>query len=52
MIIIFIKNIKIIDKKKSCIIKKIKNKLISTFLMADMSLISFYLGFKCNVVAT
>lgn len=45
---VFINDIKIINKKKSSIIKKVKIKLISTFLIVNISSISFYLDPKIN----
>lgn len=43
---IFVDNIKIIAIKKSRFIKKVIVKLISSFQMADMGLISFYFDLK------
>lgn len=46
IISIFIDNIKIIGVKNSEVIMRVKQKLTSTFEIANMRLISFYLGFK------
>lgn len=43
---IFVDKIKIIAPKESEMIEHVKVKLASTFSMADMELISFYLGLK------
>lgn len=50
MINIYIDEIKIIAPKDSGIIQYIKLELISTFLMVDMSHISFYLGLEFSKI--
>lgn len=48
IISIFVDDIKIIAPKRSGFIKKVKAKLVITFSIFDMGLISFYLGFKVD----
>lgn len=46
---ICVNNIKIMKVKKNGITKKVKQKLITTFLIIDMGLISFYLSPKIKI---
>lgn len=43
---IFVDDIKIMAPKKSEMIERMKAKLVTTFSMVNMGLISFYLGLK------